>query len=73
MAVLQMQRICICALKKERKQILELIQRFGVVEISDIFPEDSIFQKYDVAISENLLEKKLYKFWNNTYQKRNLF
>lgn len=59
MAVLQMQRICICALKKERKQILELIQRFGVVEISDIFPEDSVFKKYDVATSENLLEKNI--------------
>lgn len=57
MAVLQMQRICICALKKDRKRILELIQRMGVVEISDVIPEDSIFHKADVSVSETMLEK----------------
>ena len=31
MAVLQMQRISICALKKDRKSILETLQRRGVV------------------------------------------
>lgn len=59
MAVLQMQRICICALKKERKQILELIQRFGTVEISDVEYEDSVFHKSDVANTENLLIKNI--------------
>ncbi len=57
MAVLQMQRICICALKKERKQILELLQRRGVIEINDVLPEDSLFHKSDVHAAENLLEK----------------
>jgi V/A-type H+-transporting ATPase subunit I len=33
MAVLQMQRISICALNKNRKQGLESLQRSGTVEI----------------------------------------
>ena len=33
MAVLKMQRISICALKKDRKAILEKLQSLGVVEI----------------------------------------
>ncbi|MGB8452636.1 MAG: V-type ATP synthase subunit I [Anaerocolumna sp.] len=57
MAVLQMQRICICALKKERKPILELLQRRGVIEINDVIPEDSVFHKSDVSTAENALEK----------------
>lgn len=35
MAVVSMQRIHICALRKDRKAILEALQRKGVVEISD--------------------------------------
>ncbi len=57
MAVLQMQRICICALKKERKQILELMQRFGVIEIQDMIHEDSVFYKKDVSTAKTVLEK----------------
>jgi len=59
MAVLQMQLICICALKKNRKQILELLQRRGVVEINDKIPEDSIFRKTDVSIVKSLFEKNI--------------
>ena len=33
MSVLQMQRISICALKKDRKAILEELQELGVLEI----------------------------------------
>ena len=35
MAVVSMQRVRICALKKDRKAILEALQRKGVIEISD--------------------------------------
>lgn len=59
MAVLQMQRICICALKDKRKSILELLQRQGVIEISDIMPEDSVFKKSDVTVAGNLLGKNI--------------
>lgn len=59
MAVLQMQRINICTLKKNRKSILELLQRKGVIEISDTMPEDSVFQKMDVTATETSLEKNI--------------
>jgi V/A-type H+/Na+-transporting ATPase subunit I len=59
MAVLQMQRICLCALKKDRKQILELLQRKGVVEINDTIAEDSVFQKMDVSVAENIFNKNI--------------
>jgi len=57
MAVLQMQRISICALKKDRKQILELLQRRGVIEVNDMLTEDSIFHKSDVSAAKNNLDK----------------
>ena len=44
MAVLQMQRISICALKKNRKAILEKLQSMGVMEVSQ-FLEDGECQK----------------------------
>ena len=57
MAVLQMQRITICALKKDRKQLLEFLQRKGVVEITNEISEDDVFHKMDVSIAVSLLEK----------------
>ena len=57
MAVLQMQRITICALKKDRKQILEFLQRRGVIEITNEIAEDDVFRKMDVSIAVSLLEK----------------
>lgn len=59
MAVLQMQRISICALKKDRKPVLEQLQRLGVVEVNDIMLSDSIFKKDDVTKGENILEKNV--------------
>lgn len=59
MAVLQMQRIFICALKKNRKQILELLQRRGVIEICDTIPEDSVFRKTDVSKLKSSFEKNV--------------
>lgn len=59
MAVLQMQRISICALKKSRKQILELLQRLGVVEVNDVIPEDSLFKKSDVSNSSTGFDKNV--------------
>ena len=34
MAVLQMQKLCICALKKDRKSLMEFLQAAGVLELS---------------------------------------
>ena len=58
MAVLQMQRIGICALKKDRKQILEVLQRRGVVELCDLAPgEDDVFQRADTSAQQAQFEK----------------
>ena len=57
MAVLPMQRISIFALKKNRKEILEWMQRRGTVEINRTDWEDSIFRKMDTSSSQALFEK----------------
>lgn len=51
MAILPMQRMHICALKKHRKAILETLQRKGVLEITDAALEDSVFFKENTAAS----------------------
>lgn len=47
MAILQMQRIMIYSLKKNRKTILETLQRRGVLEVCDLDIHDSVFFKED--------------------------
>lgn len=59
MAVLQMQRICICGLKKDRKKVLELLQRQSVIEIHEMIDEDIVFKKSDVSVMKSLLEKNV--------------
>lgn len=59
MALLHMQRIFIYALKKDRKKILELLQRRGVVETADILKEDSVFKKTDVSNARDRFEKNI--------------
>ena len=53
MAIVSMQRVRICALKKDRKAILEALQRKGVIEISDdatdCSEDDSCFACMNVA------------------------
>ena len=36
MAVMQMQRVSICALKRDRKAILEKLQTMGVMEMTQV-------------------------------------
>ncbi|MCR5835049.1 MAG: V-type ATP synthase subunit I [Lachnospiraceae bacterium] len=59
MAVLQMKKICICALKKERKPILEQIQKNGVMQVCHI--EDDIdevdFAKMETHIAQSAFER----------------
>lgn len=57
MAVLQMQRISICALRKDRKKILECLQRQGVVEIEDRIAEDDVFKKIETTSFEIQFER----------------
>ena len=50
MAVLKMQKISICALKKDRKAILEKMQSLGVLEVAPVIDEeDGYFRKMDTA------------------------
>ena len=56
MAVLQMNRIEICAMKRDRKGILELLQRRGTVELKDLRVEDSSLKKFDTSGSRAAFE-----------------
>ncbi len=49
MAVLQMNKICICAVKKDRKRILEYLQRQGCVEIDTTKSSDDVFTREATA------------------------
>ena len=57
MAVLKMQRISICALKKDRKAILEKLQSMGVLEVNHILEEDEDFHKMDTVGKKQGFEK----------------
>lgn len=58
MAVLQMQRISICALKKDRKAILEKVQALGVIEINHVVEDDEAFEKMDTLNARQSFDKK---------------
>ena len=58
MAVMPMKRISIYALKNRRKQILELIQRRGVVEIDDRKADETVFAKMDTVPAKSRFENK---------------
>lgn len=57
MAVMQMERIRLCAMKRDRKAILELLQRRGVVEVRDGGEADEVFTKADMSSTKRLFEK----------------
>ena len=58
MIILQTQKIHICALKKNRKQILEELQRTGRVQIEPGGQEDEIFRHMDTASACSAFEKR---------------
>lgn len=57
MAVVPMKKMLICGLKKDRKHILEFLQRQEALEISNVLEEDSIFKKMDVTSSKTVFER----------------
>lgn len=57
MAVLQMQKLSICALKKDRKAVLELLQSSGMMEIIPITLEDDAFKRSDTVLSRQGFER----------------
>ena len=57
MSVLKMQRMTVCALKRDRKAILEKLQSLGVMEISGIPETEEGFDKMDTAQQRAGFEK----------------
>ncbi len=49
MSVLPMERVTICAMRKDRKQILEYLQHESVVEVSNAAFEDDVFSNEDTS------------------------
>ena len=60
MAVLQMQRISICALKQHRKMILERLQELGWLEINLDLEEDESYEKLDTTGAKNAFQKRMH-------------
>ncbi len=56
MAVMQMDRICVCALKRDRKPLLEFLQRQGTVEVIKT-DSGGVFSSTDTTRSCALFEK----------------
>lgn len=52
MALSEMKRITICGLKKDRKAVLEMLQRSGAVEIDDTDMSEYGFEKMDTLSSQ---------------------
>ena len=59
MAVLQMQKINICAMKANRKKILELLQKRGCLEIIEKDKEDEVFTKTNTATQISIFESNV--------------
>ena len=59
MAIVQMQRIRVCGLRRQRKHILELLQRRGVVEIDEPDRQEEGFELADMSPQRSSLEKEL--------------
>ena len=59
MAVLQMQRISICALKHDRKAILEKLQSMGVMEMHQVAQDETGFEKMDTQSAKVSFEKRV--------------
>lgn len=57
MAVLQMQKVSICALKRDRKAILEKIQSMGILEVSQIQEDTQGLEKMNTQTARSMFEK----------------
>ena len=57
MAVLQMQKLCICALKKDRKSLMEFLQAAGVLELSAEAEPDEVFKRTDTLEDRQKFER----------------
>ncbi|MGN0393848.1 MAG: V-type ATP synthase subunit I [Coprococcus sp.] len=59
MAVLAMKKINICAMKKDRKSILERLQAMGAVEISTSNEENEVFKRTNTTSQKSKYEKRV--------------
>ena len=59
MAVLPVKRISICALKKDRKRMLEELQRKAIMEISDTKSKKKLFYKEETTQKMDELHKEI--------------
>lgn len=57
MAVLQMQKVSICALKRDRKAILEKLQSMGIMEVSQIQEDTQELEKMNTQTARSMFEK----------------
>ena len=57
MAIVQMQRINICALKKNRKAILERLQELGAMEIDIQLENDNLGEKPEHCSRDGLRQQ----------------
>ena len=57
MAVLQMQKLCICALKKDRKSLMEFLQAAGVLELTAEAEPDEVFKRADTLEDRQKFER----------------
>ena len=57
MAVLQMQKVSICALKRDSKAILEKIQSMGIMEVSQIQEDTQGLEKMNTQTARSMFEK----------------
>ena len=57
MAVLKMCKINICAMKENRKKILELLQREGCLEIQEFIKQDEFLDKMNTATQISVYER----------------
>ncbi len=58
MAVLQVERFHVCAMKRDRKRIMEFLQLKGVVELKDVVVDnDEVFSRDDTSSARALFDR----------------
>ncbi|MBQ9029952.1 MAG: V-type ATP synthase subunit I [Parasporobacterium sp.] len=60
MAVLAMKRITICGLRQDRKAVLEEVQRQGVIEVNSVAPDNDVFRRISMPISNSEFDRSIH-------------
>ena len=60
MSVLAMKRIMICGLRKDRKAVLEEVQRQGLLEVHSVSADDEVFQRIPMPITGSEFERNIH-------------